>query len=111
MLASNRISNEIDSMKKDATKVIENLSTLSTHLTEVTKNEVGDFASEAYNKISHEVAGYRDTLNSIKINVQRRLKDVDKSVKTNPYPFLVGSVGIGYIMGKLLRHRSSSKSL
>ena len=109
MLARKKLSHEIDSMKKDASKVIENLSNLSAHLTEVTKNEVGDIADDAFEKISHEIAGYRDTLDGIRKNVQSTLKSVDKSVKSNPYPFLVGSVGLGYVMGKLLRPASESK--
>lgn len=106
MLARKRLSNEIEAMKKDASKVMENLSTLSSHISEAAKNEVNDITGDALQKISTEIAGYRETLDDIKQNVQRTLKSVDKSVKSNPYPFIVGSVGLGYVVGKLLRPAS-----
>lgn len=109
MLARKKLSNEIDAMKKDATRVIENLSTLSSHLTEVTKNEVGEISGEAFAKITDQIQNYRETIDGIKENVQRSFKTVDKSVKSNPYPFIIGSVGLGYVMGKLLRPTNASK--
>lgn len=108
MPAQKKLSSDIDSMKNDATKVIENLSTLSAQLTEVTKNEVEGMATDAYEKISHEIAAYRETLDGIKKNVQARLQTVDQTVKSNPYPFLLGSVGLGFIIGKLIRSSNNT---
>ena len=100
---TNTITSELDVLKNDASQVMQNLSNLSSHLKDVTKNGMTQLTESALEKINEEMAGYRKKLNVVKKSAQSTMMTVDKKVKSNPYPYLIGSLGIGFALGKLIQ--------
>jgi ElaB/YqjD/DUF883 family membrane-anchored ribosome-binding protein len=84
----------------DTSKVMEELSGLSRKLTDLGKTKVGELSGEA-------VAGLQDQFKSIQQRVleisgesRKTLTDLDRSVRANPYVYILCALGLGMLLGK-----------
>lgn len=103
---SNEVTSEVDELKSEANKMVQNLSAISSRVTDTTMDSMTKLADNTLERIHTELQDYREKLDKVRKSAQRTLFTVDKKVKSNPYPYIAGSIGIGLLLGKLFRPAS-----
>ena len=83
---------------------------------QIADSEIVHSASQGLERMSGEVRQMKTELSGIISDVQKdlseRAQSVDKSLKTNPYPYIAGAFGVGLVAaaGLLKRKKSETKS-
>ena len=93
---------DIESLKKDATQVMEDLTGLSRKLAEIGKSRSEEITQEVKSKLEDDLVRAKERLDVLNHEVQRVAKQMDKSVREKPYLYVLGALGLGAILGKLL---------
>jgi len=57
--------------------------------------------------VSNEIASIKHGIDALGTRVADVARTANKSVHANPYPYVLGSLGVGFIVSKILKSRSS----
>ena len=103
-----RVKEEMSALKSDADKMVRDISNLSAELTAAGIDHALTVSNEVSHYTQQKIAQLR-----LKIDEANKLMaaygtKVNSSVRNNPYPFIGGSLGVGFVLGKFLRSRGQS---
>lgn len=93
----------VQTLQADAAKMLEDLSSLSNRLKEVGKAKAEDLGNEAVSQLNEQLKVLQEKMGSLSKDSEQLLSQIDKSVKANPYLYIAGALGLGIILGKVLR--------
>ena len=91
------------SLEADASRVMKDLSDLSAKLRETASSGAGAFDEKTVTDLSERLAGLQQRASSIASEGQKTLASIDKSVRANPYLWILGALGLGVLLGKVTR--------
>lgn len=97
----------VESLKRDASQVLDNLTDLSRRLAEAGRERTGEIAKDVSEHLEEDLARLRQKLDVLNKDLQKLGKSVDSHVRSNPYLYVMGALGAGAILGKIFRRRST----
>lgn len=93
----------VKSLQKDASRVLQEISDLSSKLREVGASKLEEVSSETVAILQRQLAELEAKTAGLNIEGRKILGNLDKSVKANPYLYILGALGLGLLLGKSIR--------
>ncbi len=93
----------VQTLQADAARMLDDLSVLSSKLKDVGKAKAEELGNEAVAQLNDQLKTLQEKLSSLSKDSEQVLAQVDKSVRASPYLYIVGALGLGVLLGKLLR--------
>lgn len=93
----------VKALQKDASRVLQEISELSAKLREVGTSKIEEVSSETVAILQKQLADLEATTATLNVEGKKILGNLDKSVKANPYLWILGALGLGLLLGKLVR--------
>ena len=90
-------------LQADAIKMMGELSALSTRLRDASQQTAEGLGDEAVAQLNEQLSAIQDRLKTMTADSEKVLGQLDKSIRANPYVYLVGALGLGVLLGKALR--------
>lgn len=103
MAAKPKLNSNLIALRHDASKVIDDIQKLSAQLKAVGKDRVLDAQSELTDALEDRLEMLKSRLVELTDTIQAYAKQVDQHVTANPYPYMAGATGIGFLIGRFLR--------
>ena len=104
-MQSKKIVREIENLKADTSKVIRDLTLLTSSLTEETGEDIAKAAESIQVRTAEELKRIRVKLGVLTNQMSENVKKADTKIHENPYPWLAGALGFGVFFGLLSRLR------
>jgi ElaB/YqjD/DUF883 family membrane-anchored ribosome-binding protein len=101
-MAQNIAKKDIDLLKKDADRVVRDISKLSGTIGKVGKEATANLGADLSATTHEELEKLREKLGDLEVRGRQYATALDESVKKNPYAYLIGFLGLGFLLGKLL---------
>ena len=102
MATQMKLNNDFKMIQDEASKVIEDLSHLGRVLAEVGGEQSRAVKENFGEAIQEEIASLKSRIRALNGQIVERSKAADKHVHANPYPYMLGSLGMGLLLGKML---------
>ncbi len=93
----------VQTLQADAARMLDDLSELSAKLKDVGKAKAEELGNEAVAQWNEQLKTLQEKLSSLSKDSEQALAQVDKSVRANPYLYIIGALGLGLLLGKVLR--------
>lgn len=93
----------VETLQADAAKMLDDLSSLSAKLKAVGQAQAEEFGDDIIAQVHDQLKTLQDKLGSLTKDSEQLLSAVDKNVRANPYLYIAGALGLGVLLGKLLR--------
>jgi ElaB/YqjD/DUF883 family membrane-anchored ribosome-binding protein len=106
MEKSTEVRRDVDNLKDDATSVMAELSEIARSLRETGKEWTKELRDELGNRIDRDVETIKRKLGEIEELSKEYLTSADRHVRTNPYYYIAGSLGLGVLIGKFFLRSS-----
>lgn len=104
-MQNNKVMKELATLKEDTSKVIRDLSLLTSSLAEETESELEEAAESLQAATAEELKKIRYRLARLNTELRDRAKKTDVHIHENPYAWIAGALGIGVFAGLLNRAR------
>jgi ElaB/YqjD/DUF883 family membrane-anchored ribosome-binding protein len=105
--ATSRYNDNLLALRKDASQMVEDLSTLTEKLAETGQEYSKEVKDQAMAKIEKEMQDLSLRMKAMSEDLKVAAEKVDTHVKSHPYAYILGGVGLGFLLGKI---RVSSKN-
>ena len=96
---------KVTALQQDASRVLKEISELSVRLREVGKEKMGEVSDDTVSMLKKQLSALQAQASNISEESKELLKSVDKSVRANPYTYILGALGLGLLLGKWFRSR------
>ncbi len=93
-------------LKDEASKVMDDLSNLGKVLSEVGEEKTAEVREKADSYLTQEFERLHERINALSEKIAESTKVADKHVRANPYLYILGSLGLGFLLGKVMTPRS-----
>ncbi len=93
----------VQAIEADAEKMMQDLSALSAKLKAVGKAKAEELSSDAVSALNDQLKTLQDKLGGLTKDSEQIIGQLDKSVRANPYLYIAGALGLGLLLGKILR--------
>ncbi len=93
----------IRALKEDASKVLDELGELTRRLGQVGKAKAGELGSETVADLARQLESLRTRVTSLTGEGKATLAELDRSVRANPYVYIMCALGLGMLLGKSRR--------
>lgn len=90
----------------EASKVIDDLSSLSKVIADVGDKTSQEAQEDVGEYLEKEIANLQERMTQLNQKVRESAKIADDHVRTNPYLYILGSLGLGFLLGKITTPRS-----
>ncbi len=97
------INGGIQNLREDASRVVKDLSNLSQRASEIGKERTSAVVGAVRDQIEEEVSMLKDRVETLNVAMKKMLGEADMGIKKYPYAFIVGGVGLGLLVGRLLK--------
>jgi ElaB/YqjD/DUF883 family membrane-anchored ribosome-binding protein len=101
-----RVKEEINALKNDADKMVKDISKLSAELTEAGIEQAKAATGEVSKYIKLKMEQLRDKMGEANKLMSNYGNKIDHSVRSNPYAFIGGSIGIGWLLSKMFNSKN-----
>lgn len=91
------------SLEADAAKMMKELDGLVGKIKDLGKQKPDEIKDAAVNALNEQMKALQDKLGALTKEHQETLDKIDKSVRANPYLFILGALGLGLLVGKAMR--------
>ncbi len=98
--------NDLNLLKAEASKIMDDLSQLGKVLTDVGEAKAGEVKQDMDKLLEQEFTAMKKRLESLSGQIAELAKGVDQHVHANPYLYILGAVGLGLLLGKFVAPRS-----
>jgi ElaB/YqjD/DUF883 family membrane-anchored ribosome-binding protein len=95
-------SNEFKLIQEEASRVMADLSHLGKFLADVTKKESQNMKEDISGAIQEELHSLKKRIRTVNSQIIEQGKAADLKIHANPYPYILGSLGVGLLLGKML---------
>lgn len=106
MATNPKFVDDIEELKTDASKVLTDISKLSRSIPEAGKASAVGLSQDAMKTVEASIAEIQGRLTELSDQLGKQVKKADKNVHENPYLYMAGAVGVGFLLGKLLFPRT-----
>jgi len=106
MTSKTKTKNDVNVLRHEASKMMEDLAHLAEALAEVGEHKTDELKTALGDKYSKEIESLKERLEGISEKVTELAKSTNKHVHANPYLYILGSLGLGLLLGKFLAPRS-----
>lgn len=106
MATKTKAKSDFDALRDEASKVIDDLSQLGKVLGQIGEEKSKDAKEDLDAFFQTEIANIKKRLEGLSGKIGESAQTADKHVRANPYLYILGALGIGYILGKLLTRQS-----
>lgn len=93
----------VNRLQADAGKLMQELAGLSARLKAAGESAAGAAAGGDVSGASDQLNAIRERLSSLSADSQQTLQQLDRSVRANPYLWIIGALGLGWLLGKVTR--------
>ena len=93
----------VSGLEADATKMMKELDGLVGKIRELGKAKPDEIKDAAVSTLTEQMKALQQKLGALSQEHQETLAKVDKSVRANPYLFILGALGLGVLLGKAMR--------
>lgn len=90
-------------LKSDAAKVMDELGLLTRRLAEVGKMKASELGGETVSDLAAQLEMIKGRMAALAGDSRQTIGDLDKSVRTNPYIYILCALGLGMLLGKARR--------
>lgn len=106
MAVKQRFKHDLKLISDEASKFMDDLSNLGKVLAEAGEDQVKETKENIEEYFTTQFAELKERMLVLKNKVSESAKVADAHVHTNPYPYILGSLGIGLLLGKIIALRS-----
>lgn len=92
----------VAALQEDATRVLREISDLSAKLRAIGKEKMTEVSDETVTLLKQSLADLEEKAATLNLESRKMLEGLDKKVRANPYMFILGALGIGVLLGKLM---------
>jgi len=103
MAKSQNGSNDLKGLEADASKMINELNGLVGKIKELGAGSASDAKDAATEALTEQFKALQKKLGDLTEEHKDTIAKVDKSVRANPYLFILGALGLGFLLGKVMR--------
>lgn len=104
---SSSVNSDIKTLREDASRVVKDLSDLSQKASEIGKEKTTEVMDAVRTHIADDISLLKEQAEGLSMAAKRLIAQTDKSIKTKPYSYLIGSVvggiGLGLLAGRLMK--------
>lgn len=100
-MQSKKVIREIETLKADTSRVIKDLTLLTSALTEETGEDITKAAESVRVRTAEELKHIRQKLGALTNQTSETAKRAATHIRENPYPWLAGVIGVGLVFGAL----------
>jgi ElaB/YqjD/DUF883 family membrane-anchored ribosome-binding protein len=93
-------------ISEEASKVISELSNLGKTLVETGGDQTKDVKENLDSFVSEQIDNLKESLKSMQSMITENAKVADEHIRTNPYWYILGTLGLGFVLGKVLAQYS-----
>jgi ElaB/YqjD/DUF883 family membrane-anchored ribosome-binding protein len=93
----------VQTLQADAARMLDDLSALSAKLKEAGKTKAEELGGDALAQLNEQLKTLQDKIGTLSKDSEQVLAQIDKSVRANPYLYIAGALGVGFLLGKALR--------
>jgi ElaB/YqjD/DUF883 family membrane-anchored ribosome-binding protein len=104
-----RVKDEVSTLRHDADTLIQDITKLSAMLSSAGLEAAEEKGSQIANSIQAQLTELRKRVAGLNEVMKEYSENMDHAVRSNPYTYLFGALGIGYLLGKLPLGNSRSK--
>lgn len=108
MVAKLRQKADLNLLRNEASKVMDDLSNLGKVLAEVGEETSQDVKEDVKAVLERQISSLKDRITELNHKVAENARVVDRHVRANPYLYIISSMGVGFLMAKLIPSRSQS---
>ncbi len=88
-------------LRNEASKLVDDISRLGKVLADVGESKSQEAKDDINEFITEEFASLKQRLEQISQKLAAQAKSTDQHVRTNPYLYILGALGLGFLLGKL----------
>ena len=92
----------ISALKGDAEQMAKDLSELTAAIGQIGKEGGERLTEELVKKLEDQLDAVTTRISSLRSEIKVGAEKVDQHVKNNPYLYLLGAAGLGFLLGKIL---------
>lgn len=107
MAAKPKLNTNLVALRNDASKVIDDIQKLSAQLKAVGRERVTTASDELTEALENQMESLKERLVVLTDALQSYATTVDKHVTANPYPYIAGASGLGFLIGRVMNHRAA----
>lgn len=96
---------QMESLQEDASRVLREITDLSAKLRDVGKSKLTEVSDDTIDMLRQSLAELEEKASTLRGESKRLLGDIDDRVRANPYLFILGALGLGVLLGKLMGSR------
>jgi len=100
---SKKVIREIENLKADTSKVIRDLTVLTSTLTSEANSGLSATAETLQDQTAEELKKIRKRLSELTTQLETGVKKADANIHANPYPWVFGALGFGVLFGAASR--------
>ena len=93
----------VHGLEADAAKMMKELDGLVGKIRELGKTKPDELKDAAVTALTDQMKALQQKLGNLTEEHKETLGKIDKSVRANPYLFILGALGIGLLLGKAMR--------
>jgi ElaB/YqjD/DUF883 family membrane-anchored ribosome-binding protein len=93
----------VRALREDAAKVMDELGELSKRLAQVGKSKAEELGGDAVADLAKQLETLRSRVTTLTGEGKATLAELDKSVRANPYVYIMCALGLGMLLGKARR--------
>lgn len=106
-MAQPKFKSELESLREDAQQIISDISHLSDHVSEATKDEVKGLKHSINERTRSEIEDLRQRLKEVEQQSREYAAKMDQHIKSHPYLYILGTAGFAYLLGRLVFHQKN----
>ncbi len=101
-MATARAKDSIQALKSDAEQMAKDLSELTSAIGSFGRDGSERLSEEIVKKLEDQLDAVTTRMTELRTQVSKGAEKVDSHVKANPYLYLIGAAGLGFLLGKTL---------
>ena len=103
MATQMNMSNDLKTIRNDASKVISDLSQLGKVLAEIGDEQAHSANSRISQAFEEEIVSLKNRLQLINNQIAETSKSADQHIHAHPYRYILGSLAVGMLLGKTMK--------
>jgi ElaB/YqjD/DUF883 family membrane-anchored ribosome-binding protein len=103
MAAKPKLNSNLVALRNDASRVIDDIQKLSAALKTTGRDRVETARADVIDALETQLETLKERLVNLTDTIQTYAMQVDKHVTANPYPYMAGATGIGFLIGRFFK--------
>lgn len=99
------VNNQVQGIEHEARKLKGDLEDLLNKIKNISCNDgaKNKISEESTRQLNHQLELVKKNIERLSHESEETIKKLDKSVKNNPYVYILGAIGLGFLLGKAWR--------